>query len=122
MPDNTQQPRPPETCDIDRGRTLVRTYIEQTDEFSDNVDEHAAAAGALIADVLAYVVTLTDADLPAPYRGGPISRIAVTAARGVWNALSAQTRREAPDQFESDPDPDDLHDAVLVFGDYMARA
>jgi hypothetical protein len=108
--------------DVDRGRTIVTRYVQQTDDVADRPDERATAAGDLIGDVLAYVVTLPDRDVPPPYRGGPITRIAATAARGVRNALYAESPDNGFGDPGSDPGSDDLHEASLTFTECVYRA
>jgi hypothetical protein len=99
-----------------RGQTLIARYARESDEHGARTSEHVSAAGDLIADVLAYIATLPDTDVPAVYRTGHARRFAQIAARGVWSALATDTGDAR------DPAAADLEEASVAFEEFLRLA
>ena len=109
----TDTANPGRDSSAQRGQALVERYARESHEHGAQTSEHVSAAGDLIADVLAYIATLTEDSLPSVYRTGQTRRLAGVAARGVWNALATPN---------GDPANADIEEAYEAFSDYLRLA
>lgn len=107
---------PARDASVQRGHRLVARYALEGDEHDARASEHISAAGDLIADVLAYIATLPDIDVPVVYRTRRTRRVAQIAARGAWSALATDTGDTR------DPAASDLEEASVAFDEFLRLA